>query len=158
MKELLRLNLELKEGIKGCGPPDFTGLFACLAAVLVCIVMVFPGLYVLRNSITAFSRKLQQTQQASNLRKAQRETYVRSAPILGNRTEKDTAPILTSMVSNEDLNSGHWPNSSLQRRAKSFVRRGSVRADHPYQPTRHSKFNEGYLVGDLASSIPESFT
>ena len=115
-------------------PPDNGGLYSCLAAVLVLLGLIFPGLFVLRNSITAFTRKLQQTQTASNLRKAQRDYYARTVPIV-----RDTSPLPRDQ---DDLMP--WPETTLQTRT--LIRKGSFRQGEATQAgcSRQTAFPSGY--------------
>ena len=83
-EELLRITGATLTGIETCLPPDFGGLYSCLGALIALIALVFPGLVILRNSLTNYATKLQGTQVASTLRKFQRDNLVKppgSSPV-----------------------------------------------------------------------------
>ena len=122
------------------------------------VVLIFPGLFILKNSLTAFMRKLQSTQQASIMRKAQRENYART--IQGHYSDRDTSPILARRSQEEANNSLHWPDNTLemprQIRSRPVVlkRRGSFGAE-PGQAVRQDNYNDAYLVDNRASLTGE---
>ena len=69
---LLRITGATLAGIETCLPQDFGGLYSCLGALMALLVLVFPGLLILRNSISNHANKLQNTQISSTIRKMQR--------------------------------------------------------------------------------------
>ena len=151
IKQLLALNEQIRVGLKDCGPPNNTGIFACLAALLVCVSLIFPSLLILRNSLTAFNRKLQSTQQASIMRKAQRENYAR-AILMGNTMDRDTSPILPRRATEEPNTPLHWPDSNLQIRPRPVVNRGEQ-----VQSARQVSYNEGYLLDSMPGTLADTF-
>ena len=167
VKRLSAILEQIKAGLKDCGPPNNTGIFAILSAILVCIVLIFPGLFILKNSLTAFMRKLQSTQQASMMRKVQRENYART--IQGHQSDRDTSPILARRSQEEPDNSLHWPEANTlemprQIRSRPVVlkRRGSYRAEsgHAVRQERQDNYNDAYLNDHravLTGSLKDNF-
>ena len=153
-QEVKRLSaiLELiQKGLKDCGPPNNTGVFAILSALLVCIVLIFPSLFILKNALTAFMRKLQSTQQASMMRKVQRENYART--FQGHHSERDTSPILPRRSQEEiewpDINTLEMPRQ-IRSRQVVLTRRNSYRAE-PGQAVRKDTYYDGYVMDHRAA-------
>ena len=155
LKEILKLLKETNLGVKGCTPPDQGGLYSCFAAILILVCLIFPGLFALRNSVTNFIRKIQSTQTASNLRKAQRLEYCR-----GRSPDRFRDHSPTSRANEDHLNQIQWPDSTLPAKTKTFLRRGSFRGEINPQGRRQAEFQEDFQVQSMVGACagPEDFT
>ena len=148
----------IQADLKRCGAQNLTTVYALLAAILVGLTLIFPSLFMVKNTLTAFMRKLQSSAQASLIRKAQRETLIRTAQ--GYLSDRDTVPILEHSEMEGDGNV-HWPEADtlemprMRSRPMFNRRRGSFRVDSsiPAWQERQDKYQD-IIHADLKVALP----